>query len=459
MSLLILLGLWVIGWQFARYVVDADRALWAFPVGVLATSVSFQVLWFLGMPFAWLAMGWWFLAGISGAALWFDSRRYISRFLVRRHLQSWIERVSTTQVGWQHWPLIFMGFIAAFSVALILIWSLIVRPVGWDHLTLYEGRAQLISQGARLGSFLDEFARVENATGYDFLHPFGSSLFSALFHWSGSEFALAWQGVFLVNIVLIAWRQLQTWPARIVLAFFVVTSRGFFEHALEGYPSWIAALLWLLLATQLPSLKDHISRKHIWRVALIVCSIGAWRVAEPFFLLFAGSVIAWMTYRRWRGEFAWEWILSLLPAGIVMGQWSMIMRWGREASAFAAQSHAATLLAHHSRHDLGAVVLIGAFPLWKLILLTICVMLVVKPSRDWWRRNAWLLFLTLSFVALVLAAPIAQAVLTAFPHSEILAIWPRLVLAPGLLLVWCLTLVCDVATTPPPGKKSGMLQP
>lgn len=444
MTLVIVLAFLAIGWQLARYFALQDRLAWSMPLSAALTSVVFQVLWFAGVPFAFLAWLWWFLAGISMAAVWIDQVRPELWKARISFLRDSLARISTYQLSWERWPLPILAAVASFSLGLILVWSFTVRPVSWDNLTLYQGRATLIAQGAELADIRREFVQVDDGRTYDFLHPFGSSLMLALFSWSGSEFGLAWQGVFFVSILAIGWKKLKTPESKVVWIFLLTSVRFFFERAVEGYPSWIAALFWLAAFLEFPQRNQDWEGARVARVTVMISAALGWRVTEPFFIVFLASLgmYAIQSFLIFR-TFSFRPLVVVLLPSLVAWQWQSVMSWGRSIVGGPQITYRAELLNNVGNFHSEALKLLFHFPLWSFGVLTLCLLVLMPRRWNWMNQRFISIIFWMGCLGLVLAAPLAQGALTTFPHGEIIAIWPRLAVAPALFSVWICSQLID----------------
>lgn len=351
MTWLVVAGLWLFGWIVgSRFNFSyKERFILSGGVGYALTAVGLQVLWLTGIPFLWLSALWWLLLGgalgwliiewkFKRAQLWEVLRQFLD------HCQDTLEEVS---LSWKKWPLFLMSAISFFSLAIMVFWAIAVRPVTWDNLTLYDARARLLAEGMSLTALSQQFSGEADAQGYDFIHPFGSSVVSALAYQVHGDWVAVVQLPLLLSVLCLPLLLWKSWSARSLFWLLLTTSRIIFERAVEGYAAWPAFLLWVL-SLGCFFLWFQQKKRYEWFVpmSLFLASAQTMRVFEPFwpllgvfcFGLFAREKKMWKLLVQWQALpwfVCFQWLvvqhftlqkLPVLVAGVAK-PWSLSPEW------------------------------------------------------------------------------------------------------------------------------------
>lgn len=439
MSLLTLLGLWLVGWFLLRYfsIKGSERFFLAYPLGLLVTGICLQTLWFLGVPFFMLITGWWCLVGATLVLLWnAQDLPRISLDSVRQYLKV---KIQLPSVSWSQWPLLWLSGIVLGGITLFSVWSWTVRPVGWDSLTLYETRARLITADVSLSDFKAQFANFPDARAYDFLHPFTSSLISALFLYTGSEFTSVSLWALWISVLAVGFKRLVSFPARGVFLTLVFGTRLIWEQLMQGYPASGSAAFWLLLMMEVAHLsawKKHSFSQALWRGLLLSGAVG-WRSSEPWWYITVGIFVTLFGLLHFRQPRSWgKAVILLLPSLLVRQSWNMVAQWARSLATSPAPPKDFPSLG-----DLPQFFL--QFPLWPFILLFLLVLALHPRVRSVLRRFLPGLLLTFLCSAATLTAVPWLAYTSNISVQDLLSAWPRVALVPAIFLVWAISLVVD----------------
>lgn len=414
MTVILLIAFWLIGWFLTSFEKRHDRRIvLALPFSFGATAVVLETLWWLGWSFDLLATIWWCFAVLA----WYFFLLWLRKREVRLPINR--KKISGTwglSVQFRDWPLLLITAMVLFSAGIVSVWSWTVRPVTWDNLSLYEGRAHLLAEGKSFGEFQREFTYTPDAIRYDFLHPFSHSLVSALFLWSGSEWTAVWPWTVFLSTLVLAYFRLSDKRAFVLFCLLLLGTRFSFEQAIESYASWVSGLHWLLAAMLWPEKKNE---SFLWP-ALFAGFAVAWRSAEPYWMVF---IVVCFLFRRW------------LPALFTLGSlvlWRLVtIRSGEWFPVTFAGSVAGEAFYANA-------ILLRAlqFPLLGFIFIFVFLFSLYRKKAQFLQKNLVLLVILMLFLFSSLFGILLLPYRSTLGWKEISSAWQRVALVPGLWLIW-----------------------
>lgn len=442
MTMFVLLGMILIGWELGRYLrlSQAERVVLSGGLGYAVSAIVLQGLWISQLPFLLIGTLWWLSVGsiIGWRSLdWWKKRKSV-RVSVLKFVRKHGAQLQETALRARDWPLVLMGAISLFSVALMVLWSLAVRPVTWDNLTLYDARARIIAQGQDFSEVTHQFAEDSEVRSYNLIHPMGSSLIFALAYQGGGDFVLSTSLPLLVSVLLLPLLLWKHWQPRIVFWFLFSSSRLIFERSVENYAVWPGLLMWILGLGCLQLFWERKEKFSLLMLAgLFVAGSQTMRTFEPFWPILSVLITLWMKRENmhWKKILHWQ----VLPWMVYL-QWNLV-RWltlrefaSDQLSKVIVPINAVSMLVGFSD------VLLMQRDFWPFVILVLGLLaLVPKLLRE--RSLQFFAVLMFAWLGLMLVGA-AHLVLTAPSLAKDFAqAWPR---ASAPLTALLLLFFCDL---------------
>jgi hypothetical protein len=279
-----MLGVWSIGyWLISRFLKLSTQvsASLGYPVGLALIGLLTLGLWQAGVSFSWLYWLSLFFGTISIGMFSLPGKSFNEWINIKQALLKLNEIWKKSSI----WEVLLLGLILA-TLCLIAGWLLLVQPVVWDSLVLYDWRALRIAGNWSLLRLFGEFTQHPEFYNYDFSHPFMSSIWQAFLHKSGIQTtgiiylgliisALAYARIIVKNraIWLIA-------SALLLLTMPMLTVATQVYSALPFIWFWI--LIMLVILDESLSFK---SRQILILIFLVITMLN--RVEAPFWLVFS----------------------------------------------------------------------------------------------------------------------------------------------------------------------------
>lgn len=321
--LLFSLGFWVAQRVFC--LAGFWRWALAYPIGLSSTGIVFYFLWLLGIPWNALVTIFVFLGIMLSKDLFFELRS-ISREL----LKEWQRKILETFHALEPIEAILFAVIT-FSFGIITLWHLFIRPVVWDSLVLYDFRALRISEGWQIDSFLEQFPFDSRFAGYDFSHPFLSSI------WQGVSYSLhapvsstIYIGL-LLSVAAVASKVLNNRKSWVIFLTLVLASSQLFTVWTQNYAVEPYTLFWFLLIL-LSFQKETALASRPAIVLFFFLTTLMLRISEPYWVIF----LLWVSWPILRSNAPLpQKLLQLsfwwLPSFALFAQWWQLQQ---EAASF-----------------------------------------------------------------------------------------------------------------------------
>lgn len=278
-------GLWLTRiWK--RRLTTADISL-AFPLGAGISGLTALLAWMFRVDFQRIAT----LIEISLVLAMVHVLLRLPPAVFRIHfarIRMGIVRLATKELPWTE---VILWTLVGFSLAVMAVWQLMVEPVTWDSITLYDFRALRLAEGWLPTDFFRQFANNPAFFGYDFLHPFLPSVLGAFVYKSGGSHTPIINLTLLICVLFEAWKFFRSIQSKLVFAVLFLASPLFINAAVEGYGAWTAVLFWLLfffLFLQLPK------RPKVSQIiaGLFLAAATQSRLSEPYWIVI-GILLTW----------------------------------------------------------------------------------------------------------------------------------------------------------------------